>query len=541
MSMVTIHIDGQPVQAESGGSLLLALLAAGHAVPHPCFHPSLSAPASCRLCLAEVETDEGRQLITTCNRSVEPGQRLHLASDSVQAARQDLAADLLLRHPADCHICERTGECDVQELVHAHAGESHQQPVPERTPRVQLGSRLVLDRDRCVLCTRCVRFEDEVSGRHTLSVQGRAADAHIVAVEPVEHELAGNLVDLCPAGALTMPDERLQPRAWRQTGISSVCPGCASGCGTRVDVADGQVQRIKPRADGSHNQGYWLCDLGRFGWQRPVERLDGPHQAGELVPWDLALATVAESMERAKQPAVLLSPFLTCEELFLLINLARRWEATLYSWQYEDPQGDQVFPSGFTLSAQRAPNVAGIQAVAAALQEQIADQASLADDLASRRIDVLYAVGGSPLGESPRLDPPAETQLIAHDICLSPMTEEAALLLAGGHAWTEKEGTFLDGHGRLQRTRAAVLPPHEARTDFWILNALWHGGPNRDTPENVFTRLSRAAEESPFASTSHASLDGLAQPVRGVAYGGGWADELQRQGLVPVEDVSKQR
>ena len=540
MATIRIQVDGQPVDVPEGGNLLRALLAAGHAMPHPCYHPSLSSPASCRLCVAAIDGPDGRELVTTCNRTVQDGMVVHVDVPEVAAARAGLVDDLLLRHPPACAVCERAGECELQEAVHV-CGRGHTPTVRETaTERLLLGPRLVLDRQRCILCTRCVRFA-EISGDPDLAVERTTAGARIApGGNDISGPLTGNLVDLCPAGALSEPDARFAPPPWQLTGVASVCAGCASGCPTRADVHAGRVWRVKPRpvdeADGM--RGLWLCDHGRYGWATDVERLLAPRCAGVEAGWDAALAAVAEAMERAAHAAVLLSPYLSNEETFLLTQLAQRWEAALFLWEAEDPDTAQRFPGGFAIAASRGPNAAGVRAVVAAVGQPLAGLEQLRDGLRGD-LDALYAMGGSLHGETPVLEVPGDTFLVSHDVCAS-ASAPADVELAGGSAWTEKEGTFVDGAGRLQRVRAAVAPPDAARADLWILAALWHGGPNRESAAEVVDRLA-ATGAAPFAGLDYGALDAASAPDVGVAFGGGWASWLQRQGLVAVEDHTRSR
>lgn len=548
MTTVTIQVDGEALEAEEGRNLLMVLLDAGHVVPHPCFHPDLSAPASCRMCLALEQGLGGKRLITTCNRIVVPGQRLRLQDPQVESARGGLVDDFLLRHPPQCSVCERTGECELQEVISEQGDGTTRATLAHSGERVELGPRLVLDRQRCILCTRCVRFEAEISGSHGLTVSGSGADAVIDTCagtseqqHPLRHELSGNLLDLCPAGALVEPGEKFRPPAWQMTGVSSVCPGCASGCATRTDMAAGKVQRVKPRGDGEDTQGYWLCDTGRYGWQAEIKRLQAPELLGQVVQWDVVLAEVAERMEQARNAAVLLSPYQSNEEIFLLANLALRWKADLFFWEAQDPDGDLSFPSGFTISGQRGPNHAGLAAVTAALQLPLGDEAHLAALLRDKKLDALYAVGGSQHGEGPQLRTSAGLFLAVQDLTQPGWAADASVVMPCGSCWTEKDGTFIDRHQRLQRVRAAIQPPAEARADFWILAALWHGGPNRDSPDQAFSRLAGSSAEGPFAGVDYGILEHQSSPARSVAYGGGWSSHLQRRGLIAVEDHAKRQ
>ena len=456
---------------------------------------------------------------------------MSLSVDGPEAARarELVLDDLLLRHPADCAVCERAGECELQEAVGAAGGGSTPPVAEGRGERLLIGPRLVLDRGRCILCTRCVRFGEEVAGSPVLAVEGSGTGARISACagEDVDGPMSGNLLDLCPAGALSDPGERCAPPPWRLQGVSSVCAGCASGCATRVDVHAGRVWRVRPRPEGPDG-GFWLCDRGRYGWQLAGDRLLGPRRDGVETGWDTALAGVAEEMEQARRAAVVLSPYLTNEEVFLLIHLAGRWRAALYLWEEEAPEGDRPFPGGFTIRASRGPNAAGARAVARAAGSRLLPAADLGPD-----VDVVFVVGGSLCGEGPHLDRLGEARIIAQDVTPAALAGGAVIALAGASAWTEKEGTFVDALGRVRRVRAAVEPPGEARQDLWILSALWHGGPNRDSADRVFSRLARMGE--PFAGLEHGRLDESAGPAEGMAFGGGWTSWLQQRGLVPVQ------
>ena len=528
MAAVTIRVDGCDIEAPEGANLLTTLLSAGRWLPHPCFHPALSAPASCRLCVVSLEAPGGPELITTCNRSVGAGMSLSVDGPEAAEARERVLDDLLLRHPADCAVCERAGECELQEAV-AAAGGGGTPPAAASGERLLLGPRLLLDRGRCILCTRCVRFGEEVAGSPALAVEGRGAGARIAACAGGEAAgpMSGNLLDLCPAGALSDPGEGSAPPPWRLRGVASVCAGCASGCATRVDVHAGRVWRVKPRPEGPDG-GWWLCDRGRYGWRFEGERLRAPRRGRGETGWDTALAGAAEEMEQARQAAVVLSPYLTNEETLLLIELARRWRASLYLWEEDAPEGDRAFPGGFTVRASRGPNAAGVRAVARGLGSRLLAAADLGAD-----VDAAYVVGGSSCGEGP---PPVlfgEARVIAHDVTPSALADRAVITLAGASAWTEKEGTFVDALGRVRRVRAAVEPPGDARRDLWILSALWHGGPNRDSAERLFSRLARTLGE-PFAGLDEGPRDESAGPAGDMVFGGGWSSWLQQRGLVPV-------
>lgn len=280
---VTLTIDGRGVTVPSGTTILQAAEAVGTHVPHYCFHAGLSAPAQCRLCLVEVEG--APKLVPSCVTSVQEGQVVLTESEQARAMREGVLEFYLASHPLDCPICDQSGECKLQDYVFAEGRKHGRSREPKRVfGRDDFGGDILFYGDRCVMCTRCVRFMDEVAEESLLTVVERG-DRSVIDTffeEGVEGSpYAGNIVDICPVGALVSKDFLHKARAWDLEHTPSVCPGCSQGCNIELHTRDNIVQRLKPRPNPDVN-GFWMCDYGRhrYEWLNRKDRLDEPLLVG---------------------------------------------------------------------------------------------------------------------------------------------------------------------------------------------------------------------------------------------------------------------
>jgi NADH-quinone oxidoreductase subunit G len=365
---VALKIDGRPVTAAEGTSVLRAAEAAGIGIPHFCDHPALAAVGSCRMCLVEIEGLPKLEL--ACSTPVREGLVVRTDTPRVAGARRDVLEFLLADHPLDCPVCDKAGECRLQDLYDRHGRFPGRfvEAKEKKAKLVPIGRGLLLDRERCILCTRCVRFLRQVTGTGELGVFERGARSEIGVFDdvPVDNVYSGNLVDICPVGAITSEDFRFQTRAWFLDRRPSVCPLCSRGCAVFVESVSGYPLRPGTRRtfrvtarDNPAVNGPWICDLGRAGRREIDEgRSDGPGEA--IGP---ALAEVAAAMravprpERAARIAVVLNSRLTCEEL----ALARRLfvdRLGLSNVFFADPPSGAA--DGPLLTAERVPNAGGV-------------------------------------------------------------------------------------------------------------------------------------------------------------------------------------
>src|SRR5919112_132022 len=290
---VTVTIDGAQVSVAKGTTIIEAAKQAGILVPHYCYHPSLPSPAVCRMCLVEVE--KAPKLMPACVTTVAEGQVVHVNSPTAKKAREGVLEFLLINHPLDCPICDQAGECELQDYTFAEGRAEGRLVEPKRfNPVEDFGGDVLYVTNRCILCTRCVRFMDDVAQEPVLNVSERGDRAVIGKFEgqDLTHPWSGNVVDLCPVGALLSKDFLNKARAWELDRSASICPNCTQGCNVILETRDNVVVRMRPRSNDDVNQ-YFACDYGRlnYRWLNGRDRVEMPMvaRAGrlEVTEWEL--------------------------------------------------------------------------------------------------------------------------------------------------------------------------------------------------------------------------------------------------------------
>jgi NADH-quinone oxidoreductase subunit G len=324
--MPKIRIDEHEVEVGEGENLIDVATRIGVHIPHFCYHPGLSVAGNCRQCLVQIEGAPKMQI--ACNTPVKDGMVVITKSPEVAEARRGVLEFLLLNHPIDCPICDQAGECRLQEYYMSHGLYDARRNVDKvhKAKVVDLGPHVILDAERCVLCTRCVRFCEEVAGVDELYLTDRGHESEITTFpgRELENPYSGNVVDICPVGALLSKDFRFKSRVWWLKKANSVCSSCARGCNIRVDHHWNKVQRLVPRYNPEVNQ-WWMCDRGRtdFAWVNE-NRLTEAHIGGEETGLREALDAVRDALQKCGQDiAVLLSPKLANEDLLVLQRLFR--------------------------------------------------------------------------------------------------------------------------------------------------------------------------------------------------------------------------
>ncbi|HJS46475.1 MAG TPA: 2Fe-2S iron-sulfur cluster-binding protein, partial [Gemmatimonadales bacterium] len=298
--LVNVTIDGVPVAVPPGTAIIEAAKQAGVLVPHYCYHPALPSPAVCRMCLVAVE--KSPKLLPACVTAVAEGQVVHVNSPEARKAREGVLEFLLINHPLDCPICDQAGECELQDFTfqEGRAGTRYTDYPKRFSPVEDFGPDILYVPNRCILCTRCVRFMDDVAGQPVLDVFDRGDRAYIGIFEggELDHPWAGNVVDLCPVGSLISKDFLHKARAWDLDKTASVCPGCTQGCNITVDTRDNVVVRLRPRPNLEVNR-HFMCDTGRadYRWMNRGDRVEAPlvrdGDRQHAVDWDTALARAA--------------------------------------------------------------------------------------------------------------------------------------------------------------------------------------------------------------------------------------------------------
>lgn len=338
---VEITVNGETVQARRDKPLIDACLQAEVGIPHYCYHPGLSPVGSCRIC--QVEVQQGKmpaRVMVACRTPVAPGMVVNTETDGAHAARKECLEFLLKNHPLDCPICDKAGECTLQDYSFAEGQGEGRSVEPRRKleKRMDLGDVILLDQERCILCSRCVRFMDEVPKTPQLCVAGRGSNSTIETWndQPLTGNYQGNLADVCPVGALTLKSFRFKARVWNLTKTASSCGECSRGCATTVEVLrGGEVKRIRPRHDAQVND-WWMCDTGRFAIE-PLEvpnrliaaRMPSASRGWDQIPVEDALEVAADILVGNTQPLFILSPWVTMEEGQQLLALGETLNARM--------------------------------------------------------------------------------------------------------------------------------------------------------------------------------------------------------------------
>lgn len=479
--MGKVIVDGVEVAIGDKEQLngIQAAARAGIAIPHYCWHAGLSVVASCRMCLVEsgrVDRESGKiqmvpKLVPACQTPATDGTVFVTNSDNVKNARAMVEEDLLIRHPIDCPICDKAGECSLQDYHFAHGRDQRRADIkPFTSRRRELGDTVTLFVDRCVMCTRCVRFCREVAGTSELMVANRGAHEEIDVFPgfPLENKLSGNVVDLCPVGALGDRDFLYQQRVWFMKSHDNVCAGCSTGCNIKVEENQDRIYRLKPR-ENAHVNGWWMCDEGRYGWKHvhDAARVTEPRRksGAELqnVEWSDLPRQLDADLRACGSLAGVLSPFLTVEEAYLLATYLRSIDpqALLAVGPIPKEGVDERFASGFTIRAEKCPNRKGVEAIAAALTHELVTWDAFLERMSAQPAGGIWVSGGyhTAWHTEEEISPLLEAKtLVVQDCFASPLWNQATWQLPGA-TFAEREGSYVNVADRLQSFSWAIRPP----------------------------------------------------------------------------------
>lgn len=486
--MPKVFIDGKEIAVGKTTSIFAAARKAGIDIPHFCHHFALKPVSRCRMCLVEIEGQE--KLVPSCSTQITDGMVIYTNSAKVIKARQGMLEFLLTSHPLDCPICDQAGECNLQNYAYKY-GFSHSRFIEEKEHREikQLGAHVYHWPDRCILCTRCVRFINEISGTDELTVINRGAQCEIDVFpgKPLENKLSGNVVDICPVGAMLSADSLYKSREWLLQRTESICPVCSTGCNIYIDTWKDKIIRIKPRTNHSVN-GFWICDLGRFhyGELNRDDRLISPlNRVGEeLVPisWDEALTIFKQSVKRIiglygnDSIAVLGSPFGSNEDTFLLAKLGKKCLKTtnIGIFWHMPSEKKEIFKTGFTIEEDRSPNLAGTKDMLGIKGDCSKICRQIVEKIVQGDVKALYLMGSNPNLSITEEEMEAFNKLefLALSAIIPSKITEIAHLILPASSTAEKEGTFVNSRGRVQLLKLALEPPGEAKADWEIIQLL---------------------------------------------------------------------
>lgn len=492
--MGIVIVDGQEIEVADHERLngIQVAARAGIEVPHYCWHPGLSVVASCRMCLVETgqrnaETGEVSmlpKLVPACQTPARDGTVFVTKSEKIDHARAFVEECLLIDHPIDCPICDKAGECYLQDYHFKYGQDQRRADVrPFTSRRRDLGPTVTLFVDRCVMCSRCVRFAREVAGTGELMVSQRGAHEEIDVVPgfPLENKLSGNVVDLCPVGALGDKDFLYEQRVWFMKSQPGVCTGCATGCSIRVDENQDRIYRLRPR-ENPHVNHWWMCDEGRWGFHHvhSERRQIGAERRAEAgyqsLEWHEVVSELQARLPATGRLAAVVSPHLTVEEAFLLATWIRSCDEQALLVQGPVPVigDDEQFAKGFTIRAEKCPNRRGVEEVLRHFAGEVLSFDEFLAVAAERGIRGAWISGGYKTDWIDRDQAAALAALdlvVVQDLFDSPLWRQATYRLPGA-AFAEREGSYVNHADRLQWATWAIRPPAGVRVEgslYWTL------------------------------------------------------------------------
>jgi NADH-quinone oxidoreductase subunit G len=463
--MPKIIIDGKEIEFQPGQTIIQAAKDHGIDIPHFCWHPSLSVSGNCRVCLVEVE--KMPKLVIACATIAADGMVVHTQSEKTLSARNAVMEFILINHPLDCPICDEAGECKLQDYTYQHSvGESRfTETKQHKDKRVELGPYVMFDGERCISCSRCIRFCDEVAGENQLTFVKRGDRVTIVTFpgKQLDNPYSLNVTDICPVGALTNRDFRFKSRVWEMSSTKTICNGCSRGCNTDMWVRSNEILRLTPRQNDSVNS-YWMCDRGRletFKFVNQEDRVNGPHlrREGKLtkVGWDEVFAASVSELKSFNKDEVAFigSAFSTVEDNFLFSKFAK----SVFGSKHIDFPRQIISGSGdnILIKEDKRPNSFGSELVGIKPAISGMDFNQIMKAVEDGKIKALYVVEEDLI----ELNPDYENAiakldlLIVHATNFNKMTKYANIVFPSS-TYAEKNGTWVNFEGRVQRIHPAV-------------------------------------------------------------------------------------
>ena len=520
--MFNVQIDGVWHQFPKGTRVIEACERAGSYVPRYCYHKNLSSPGNCRMCLIEMGMPkmgpdrkpelgaDGKPLINwmarpqiSCAQDVSEGMGVRTNSPLVKECQRGVMEFLLINHPLDCPICDQAGECQLQEFSVEYGDQSSRflENKVKKPKNVELGPRVTLDDERCILCSRCIRFCQEIAKDDVLGFVDRGSHTVLTAHpgKRLENNYSLNTVDICPVGALTSTDFRFKMRVWFLKETKSICTSCATGCNTIIGTREDVIYRQTPRENDAVNA-TWMCDYGRlnFAYVESEGRLLEPKifHDGKLVPadWKMAISHAAQQLKHFSgwDIAIVASGRMTNEELWLTAQIARALDVQWIDIVPRRGLGDDIL-----LSEDRNPNTRSAQLLGLTTNPG-AKLPAIAEAISSGQVKALVTLGENPLKFGLSIQQLSSLPaFVVMDILANDATPYATALLPS-FAFAEKRGSMINGDGRLQRLNRAVRAPGQARDDWEILRDLHHavtGSNGIFSIDDVFRQMSEAVPQ----------------------------------------------
>ncbi|HED53101.1 MAG TPA: 2Fe-2S iron-sulfur cluster binding domain-containing protein [Phycisphaerales bacterium] len=487
--MPTITINGVECEFQPGQKILEVANAHGIKIPYYCYHDALSIPAQCRICLGEIwapnprnegklEPQAGGKLQPTCSTDAADGMVVYTNNPKAVANQKAVMEYLLINHPLDCPVCDQAGECELQDYSFEYGrGVSRFQETKVKQPKKDLGPNVYIYSDRCIMCTRCVRFTREIAGTDELMIDGRGNSSQIDVFpgQPLDNELSANVIDLCPVGALLDKDFLFSQRVWFLKGTPSIDGITASGDNITIEHNEGKIYRFKPRTNMAINT-WWITDEVRYGWKHITEnRLNSPmrRRFGALDPcsfaqaYDEALDGLKRNKDAGKKLLLMVSPMLSCEDTYHLAKLATAIDPGVeFAVGYVPFRGeDKAFPKGakpgdegaFVMYAEKAPNARGVRRVLESFNTKAHTFEEAAERLKAGEFGAAILTGNYPgeWAEPDFVQSLADVFTVLIDTHPRRAMDQADIVLSGA-TWAEKSGSFENVNNIIQAFEQAI-------------------------------------------------------------------------------------
>ena len=505
--MPSFELDGKTVEFEPGEKILSAAMRAGIQIPHYCYHPGMSVVATCRMCMVDViDMGNGRpapKLQTSCSMDAVEGMKVETMNEKVKDAKELVMEYLLINHPLDCPICDQSGECVLQDYSFEFGSGKSEMEYSKRVYGWRdIGTFVALERNRCIHCTRCDRFTREITGTNEFGMFNRGHELTVdtYSDRPMTNQFQGNMADICPVGAITEKEFRFKRRVWKLKKTPSICVGCSTGCNVTIEYDKNEVFRLKPRDNPDVNK-WWMCDQGRLTYKdlnirenRIAYPLGKTAEGFQEISWENAFSAIQEKISElqptSNEVIGLVDTHASNEELYLFKKLLKAGFDTNQLFfpdlEWEQPVSDFFINS--LITSDKNPNRAGARMLGlkgAKSSEEVTSKIPTGTKV--------LMVFGKPFEDENLLSQAGNIPLVINIAAWQSGWSETADVTLPGRLHSEKDATYTNKQGRVQRVNTAIRAFHKTRADWMVLCGLMElldVDNKADSAEAVFHELS---------------------------------------------------